>query len=74
MSPLSAEARDRIHQAGITMAAYVRTFWPDGVWRGDSCGCLDSRCAGFHHEEGDPCGCLPVLLSDLVTGPKVGVA
>ena len=74
MSGLSAQARDRIRAAGLTKAAYVRTFWPDGVWRGDECGCTDDRCVGFHHEEGDPCGCLEALLADVEPDPTVGVA
>lgn len=49
--------------AGVTIAGYVRWTWPDGVWRGDRCGCTDDRCLGYHHDaDGEGCGCLPVLL------------
>lgn len=34
------------------------------VWLGDSCGCPDDRCIGFHHGKSDDCGCLTSLLDD----------
>ncbi len=67
MSRLSREARETIkwYWAGdsrLTIAEYVRHHSPDGVWYGDTCGCTDDRCRGFHHDPDDDCGCLPVLL------------
>jgi hypothetical protein len=38
---------------------------PDGSpWRGDECGCTDDQCAGYHHDQSEPCGCLPALIDD----------
>jgi hypothetical protein len=62
---LDADARAEIldwHGQGVTIAGYVRACWPDGVWRGDRCGCTDDRCIGYHHDEDHRCGCLPVLV------------
>lgn len=69
--PLNMEARETIKSSGISIAAYVRDQMPssgqDGrTWRGDSCGCTDDRCIGYHHDERDECQCLPVLLRDTV--------
>lgn len=66
---LSAAARSVIRGSGITIAAYIRDQMPwsgqDGrTWRGDDCGCTDDRCIGYHHDEQEDCGCLPVLLRD----------
>jgi hypothetical protein len=68
-SRLSRRARDTIRwwlcgDARFTIAGYVRHYFPDGDWRGDSCGCTDDRCVGYHHDEGDECGCLGVLLDE----------
>ena len=27
----------------------------------DDCGCPDDRCIGYHHEAGEPCGCVETL-------------
>jgi len=62
---LDRDAREEIGLwagAGVTIAGYVRWSWPDGVWRGDRCGCTDDRCIGYHHDANGGCGCLPVLL------------
>jgi len=63
---LSRHARDTItsHGAPVTVAGYVRHWFPDGVWRGDACGCPDDRCIGYHHDEADDCGCLGVTLGE----------
>ena len=46
---------------------YVLHYERAGMaWTGDRCGCLDSRCIGYHHEAGQPCPCLPVLIQDVV--------
>lgn len=46
----------------VTIAGYVRHYFPDGQWRGDACGCTDDRCIDFHHDANEECGCLPALL------------
>ena len=62
MTALSQQARDQIKESGLTIAAYVRDRWHDGAWHGDACGCSDDRCIGYHHDEGEECQCLPVLI------------
>jgi hypothetical protein len=69
-SALSREARDTIKAAGwydpsVTIAGYVRHWYPDGEWGGDLCGCVDDRCIGFHHEAGEVCDCLAGWLDAL---------
>lgn len=71
MSGLGREAREQIKASGITIAAYIRDQKPDSgkdgrTWTGDSCGCFDDRCAGYHHDEDEECGCLRVLLGETV--------
>lgn len=62
LTPLT---RSIIQDYGWTVAAYVRRWDPDGVWRGDRCGCPDDRCRdGYHHDVDDDCGCLTALLAD----------
>jgi hypothetical protein len=65
-SRLSPVARSTIVDHGITIVEYVRKAgrWDDGDWHGDRCGCTDDRCIGFHHDENEDCGCLPVLLEE----------
>lgn len=48
----------------VTVAGYVRYWFDDGVWRGDSCGCPDDRCIGFHHDRPDDCHCVESTLSE----------
>ncbi len=67
-APISRAAARSISDAGLTTSAYIRHHSPDGVWRGDSCGCTDDRCIGYHHGTGADCGCLPVLIDEL--GPR----
>lgn len=63
---LSAEARGTITECGVTVREYL-DFWGhvDG-WRGDVCGCSDDRCEDYHHDAGEECFCLPVLLRILL--------
>jgi hypothetical protein len=67
---LSRQARDYIRwyapDAGVTIAGYIRSYYPDGKWGGDTCGCFDDRCIGYHHDASDPCGCLEACLDDYV--------
>lgn len=66
ISGIDAEARRLIRGYGLTVRQYVQHFRGDLTrWPGDSCGCPDDRCRGYHHAEDDPCGCLPALLEDL---------
>ena len=64
MPKLTPAARSTIkgYFPGVTIAGYVRHTFPDGVWGGDECGCTDDRCIGYHHDETDECGCLPVCV------------
>jgi hypothetical protein len=64
MTALNATAKAALKEAGISQAAWARAnYCPDGIWRGDACGCFDNRCAnGYHHVGEDDCGCLPVLI------------
>lgn len=79
MTDLSPAALRELEAAGITQADWiaaggwydveidddgVRRVARDGQWHGDSCGCRDDRCIGHHHEAGEECGCLPVLIVD----------
>ena len=66
---LSRTARPEILERGVTIAAFVRSWYPDGRWGGDRCGCPDDRCRGFHHEEHEECGCLPVVLAEMTGDP-----
>ena len=70
---LEPAARSLIRDYGLTIAAYVRwAGWDDGDWHGDRCGCTDDRCIGFHHDEYEDCGCLPVLLADALGWTRPG--
>lgn len=67
---LSRHARDVIKYwfgGPVTIAGYVRYWYEDGVWRGDSCGCPDDRCIGFHHDRPDDCHCLENTLGEYAT-------
>ena len=74
MTTLTRSARDTIRwwyfgddrRIKVTIAGYVRRHSDDGKWHGDACGCSDNRCIGYHHDENDECGCLPVLLDEWV--------
>ena len=69
--PLSRAARAEIAAYGLRPVDYIAHWFPrDGAkmpsWGGDRCGCTDDRCAGFHHDEGEECGCLPALVRDVL--------
>lgn len=55
MATLSRAAR-----AALSLAGIAAKDWAGG----DSCGCTDDRCVGFHHGAEEPCYCLPVLIDD----------
>lgn len=63
MSRLNAAARDQLHNAGMSLAAWAREHFTGGRWHGDTCGCPDDRCIGYHHDSSDDCGCLSALLA-----------
>jgi hypothetical protein len=51
--------------SGISQAAWARRFGQaDGVWHGDTCGCFDDRCIGFHHDADQECRCFAELLAE----------
>lgn len=66
MSRLSAEARAMLRAHGITPAQWARRHGHLGGWAGDACGCPDDRCAGYHHDVDEPCGCLRALIDGFV--------
>ena len=83
MSALSPAAIAELDAAGITPAQWIayggwreRVSEPDGStrwvpaaeWHGDVCGCKDDRCVGYHHDENEECGCLPVLIEERERG------
>ncbi len=76
MTALSPTARETIKWAtfdvrGASIIGYVRhVFGSEGKWLGDSCGCPDDRCIGHHHDEGQTCACLPVVLDEYVCGAR----
>jgi len=72
---LNASAKERLRYAGITQAAWARAQgYAEGRWHGDACGCPDDRCIGYHHDAGDDCGCLDVLLADAIRDRIAGGA
>lgn len=70
MTALNAAAKAALSNAQISRPAWARHHgFADGRWRGDACGCPDDRCAGYHHDEHEECGCLAVLLEEY-DGPR----
>lgn len=67
MARLNEDARNALSAAGLTMAAWTRRHFGTAAtsWRGDSCGCPDDRCIGYHHDAQDECQCLPALLAEV---------
>lgn len=72
---LSDEACGTITAHGVAPRDYVLHYEQAGTtWTGDKCGCLDSRCIGYHHEVGQSCPCLPVLIQDVQAASRMDVA
>lgn len=78
MTALSPDAKGQIREAGLTLRGYARSMmWADneaGRWYGDTCGCSDDRCVGYHHDPTDECGCLPVLIARALAEAGAGSA
>lgn len=77
MARLSAQARETIRARSylapdglrpVSIEGYARAQYMTSAanWCGDSCGCPDDRCIGFHHYDENDCGCLPTLLDQYV--------
>lgn len=49
-------------EASVDLADLIAQRWDDGQWHGDSCGCEDDRCIGYHHDEREDCGCRPATI------------
>lgn len=79
MTKLNPQARSTLADAGITVRDWIayggwlkedtddagdRRWVPETEWRGDECGCTDDRCIDYHHDAGEECGCLPVLIEN----------
>ena len=64
MAALDAAAKEALAVAGLSQAAYARYWFTDGEWHGDSCGCTDDRCKGYHHGFGDECQCRDVCIRE----------
>lgn len=44
----------------------ARILWGETKsWRGDTCGCTDDRCIGYHHDENQDCLCVERVLEEL---------
>lgn len=78
MPNLSPSALERLASVGITERDWItygdwfepvvdenghEQLVPGAEWRGDTCGCLDDRCMGYHHAAADECGCLDQLIA-----------
>lgn len=82
MASLTRAARETIRwwYAGddpaitVTIAGYIRHYFPDGTWHGDACGCVDDRCIGYHHDAGEECRCLEAWLDQWVTEQQAAAA
>ncbi len=71
---LGEAALERLRFAGFTPEQWAVAQSGSPQWFGDSCGCPDDRCDGFHHAAGDDCGCLSVLLSEAIASRAAGSA
>jgi hypothetical protein len=67
VTALNAAAKAALRDAGVSQAAWARERFGESRWHGGACGCTDDRCIGFHHDEHEECGCLPVLLASYLT-------
>ena len=73
MTRFSLAAKATLDAHGVSQAEWARrNGYQPGQWGGDSCGCPDDRCAGYHHDEDEECGCLPALLAMTAPGQPYG--
>jgi len=68
---LNFDARTKLWQARIRPEDWARANYSDGEWHGDMCGC-NGPCAGQHHDEGDDCWCLVVMIENALRDRKTG--
>lgn len=61
---LGGPARALLRDHGISTTEWTRIQFGGSEWFGDTCGCNDDRCIGYHHDASDDCGCLPALLNN----------
>lgn len=61
---LGAPALELLRDHGISASRWTKIQFGGDEWFGDSCGCNDDRCRGYHHDEDDECRCLPALLTN----------
>lgn len=63
---LNDTARAELRTSNVDPAEWpqLNGYGPGEEWRGDACGCTDDRCIGHHHDEAEPCGCLPALIDE----------
>lgn len=67
MAELSQQALATLAQHNVVPSAYIAHYsGPDEIWSGDTCGCADDRCIGFHHEGADGCHCLEVWIEEFL--------
>jgi hypothetical protein len=66
---LDLDARQVLQSAGISRADYARSWFADGRWHGDTCGCPDDRCIGHHHDADEPCGCIRSIVDERKNAP-----
>ncbi|WP_146007723.1 hypothetical protein [Brachybacterium sp. UMB0905] len=66
MSGLSPDAVELLGEHGLTAHQWAQLNGARGQWTGDVCGCPDPRCVGSHHDAGEACRCLPVLIAELI--------
>lgn len=71
---LGDAALERLRFAGFTPEQWAVAQFGSPQWLGDSCGCPDDRCDGYHHGAGDECSCLSVLLSEAIAARVAGGA
>lgn len=69
MPLLARAAREDLALSEITPREWARRHgWEDG-WHGDTCGCPDDQCIGFHHDAHEECPCFGALLREAVALP-----
>lgn len=39
---------EALQASGVSVREFGLYRWPNGIWHGDTCGCPDGRCTGYH--------------------------